>query len=197
MPSTVVHLALAGLLAAGLLGEWFSRRSLAVVLVVTVLPDLDAFVGLVVQGCVTVTEFGSSESDSVIFLTGYLKSDGFVCQDGPMKGVVVERDAKPVAYMEAGAYASFPRHPSLGLWKECHRSAGVQSTARTGLVRSRQTRDSQCCLTPLTVKRDESQLGGLSQNKGSNTAVQPARRGNRTHALTAWYPLWVNATEYY
>lgn len=48
MPSTVVHLALAGLIAAGLLGNAFSPRSLAVVFGAVVLVDLDVFVGLVV-----------------------------------------------------------------------------------------------------------------------------------------------------
>lgn len=43
MPSTVVHLAFAGLLAAALLGDHFDRRALAVVLVVVALPDLDSF----------------------------------------------------------------------------------------------------------------------------------------------------------
>lgn len=50
MPSTVVHLALAGLIAAGLLGEQFSGRTLAVVLGVVVLIDFDVFVGLVIAG---------------------------------------------------------------------------------------------------------------------------------------------------
>jgi hypothetical protein len=50
MPSTVVHVALAGLLAAGLLGSAFDRRALAVVAVVTILPDLDAFAGFVIPG---------------------------------------------------------------------------------------------------------------------------------------------------
>jgi hypothetical protein len=40
-------MAFAGLLAAALLGEYFDRRAVAVVLAVTALPDLDAFVGLV------------------------------------------------------------------------------------------------------------------------------------------------------
>lgn len=47
MPSTVVHLALAGLVAAALLGDAFDRRSLLVVFGVTALPDLDAFLALV------------------------------------------------------------------------------------------------------------------------------------------------------
>jgi hypothetical protein len=50
MPSTVVHLALAGLVAAGLLGTAFSRRSLAVVFAAVVFADLDAFLGMVVHG---------------------------------------------------------------------------------------------------------------------------------------------------
>jgi hypothetical protein len=50
MPSTVVHLAIGGIVAAALLGDEFDRRSVAVVLSVTAVPDLDTFVGLVVQG---------------------------------------------------------------------------------------------------------------------------------------------------
>ena len=44
MPSTIVHLALAGLIAAALLGDYFDRKSLAVVLVVVAIPDLDSFI---------------------------------------------------------------------------------------------------------------------------------------------------------
>jgi hypothetical protein len=43
MPSTVVHLAFAGLIAAALLGDDFDRRALVVVLVVVAVPDLDSF----------------------------------------------------------------------------------------------------------------------------------------------------------
>ncbi|ESP87775.1 metal-dependent hydrolase [Candidatus Halobonum tyrrellensis] len=51
MPSTLVHVALAGLFAAALLRERaFGRRSVAVVLLAATLPDLDAFASLVVGG---------------------------------------------------------------------------------------------------------------------------------------------------
>jgi hypothetical protein len=50
MPSTVVHLAIGGVVAAALLGVDFDRRTVAVVLAATAVPDLDTFVGLVVQG---------------------------------------------------------------------------------------------------------------------------------------------------
>lgn len=50
MPSTVVHLALATLLAAALLEEAFDARALAVVLAATAFPDLDTFLGLVAPG---------------------------------------------------------------------------------------------------------------------------------------------------
>ncbi|WP_336359796.1 metal-dependent hydrolase [Haladaptatus sp. ZSTT2] len=50
MPSTVVHVALAGLLAAGLLGDAFDKRSLAIVLGVTIIPDLDVFAGFFIAG---------------------------------------------------------------------------------------------------------------------------------------------------
>lgn len=47
MPSSLVHLAVAGLLAAALLGEAYDKRSLLVVLGVAVFPDLDSFIALV------------------------------------------------------------------------------------------------------------------------------------------------------
>ena len=50
MPSLVVHVALAGLLAAGLLGSAFDRRRLLVVLGAVVFADTDVFVGFVLQG---------------------------------------------------------------------------------------------------------------------------------------------------
>ncbi|MFB6201282.1 MAG: metal-dependent hydrolase [Halorhabdus sp.] len=50
MPSTVVHLALAGLIAAALLRESFGLRALAVIGALVVVPDLDAFAGLVIEG---------------------------------------------------------------------------------------------------------------------------------------------------
>ena len=51
MPSTLVHLALGGLLAAALLRESaFGRRTVGIVLVATVLPDLDSFVSPLLAG---------------------------------------------------------------------------------------------------------------------------------------------------
>jgi len=50
MPSTVVHLAIGGVVAAALLGPAFDRRSVAVVLAAAAVPDLDTFVGPFVQG---------------------------------------------------------------------------------------------------------------------------------------------------
>ncbi|MFB6082567.1 MAG: metal-dependent hydrolase [Halanaeroarchaeum sp.] len=50
MPSTLVHVAVGGLVAAGILGDAFDRRSLIVVLAFAAFPDLDTFVGLVVPG---------------------------------------------------------------------------------------------------------------------------------------------------
>ena len=47
MPSTVVHLAFAGMIAAALLGTAFDRRALLAVFAVTAIPDLDSFVALV------------------------------------------------------------------------------------------------------------------------------------------------------
>lgn len=50
MPSTVVHLAVGGLVAVALLREEFGWWSLGVVLAFAAIPDLDTFVGLVVPG---------------------------------------------------------------------------------------------------------------------------------------------------
>lgn len=50
MPSTVVHVALAGLLGAALLADEFDARAIAVVMAVAALPDLDTFVGLWIPG---------------------------------------------------------------------------------------------------------------------------------------------------
>ena len=50
MPSTVVHAGFALLLAAGLLGAYYDRRALAVLLVVLVLPEADSFLGILMDG---------------------------------------------------------------------------------------------------------------------------------------------------
>lgn len=49
MPSTVVHVAFALLVAAGVLGSAYDKRALVVVGTVAVLPDLDVFVSLVAE----------------------------------------------------------------------------------------------------------------------------------------------------
>ena len=46
MPSTLVHVAFGGMIAAALLGSVFDRRALLIVLAVTALPDLDSFIAL-------------------------------------------------------------------------------------------------------------------------------------------------------
>jgi len=47
MPSTIVHMAFAGMVAAGLLGTAFDRRSVLLVLAAIALIDLDAFIPLI------------------------------------------------------------------------------------------------------------------------------------------------------
>ncbi|MFW6448147.1 MAG: metal-dependent hydrolase [Halobacteriota archaeon] len=46
MPSTLVHLGLAALIATALLGDEFDGRALGIVLLVVALPDLDTVIGL-------------------------------------------------------------------------------------------------------------------------------------------------------
>lgn len=50
MPSSVVHASLAVLLAIGLLGRYYDRRALAVVLVVLLLPEVDTLLGYLMDG---------------------------------------------------------------------------------------------------------------------------------------------------
>lgn len=50
MPSTVVHVALAGLVGAALLAEHFDGKAVLVVMAATAFVDLDAFVGLWIVG---------------------------------------------------------------------------------------------------------------------------------------------------
>ena len=50
MPSTVVHVALAGLLGTALLADEFDARAVAVVMAAAILPDLDTFLGLWLPG---------------------------------------------------------------------------------------------------------------------------------------------------
>lgn len=50
MPSTVVHVGLGFVLAVGLLGRYYDRRTLAVVVGILLLPELDTATGLVLEG---------------------------------------------------------------------------------------------------------------------------------------------------
>lgn len=50
MPSTLVHVALAGLIGTALLADEFDVRAIAVVMAATAFVDLDVFVGLVLPG---------------------------------------------------------------------------------------------------------------------------------------------------
>ncbi|KAB1187755.1 MULTISPECIES: metal-dependent hydrolase [Haloferax] len=50
MPSTLVHVAVGGLLGAALLGRWFDSRAIFVVLAAAAVPDLDTFTSTVIPG---------------------------------------------------------------------------------------------------------------------------------------------------
>lgn len=50
MPSTVVHLGFAALIAAALLSDHYDRRALAIVLVIAAVPDIDTFLGFWMDG---------------------------------------------------------------------------------------------------------------------------------------------------
>ncbi|MBP1985754.1 metal-dependent hydrolase [Halolamina salifodinae] len=50
MPSTLVHVAIGGLVGAALLGDRFTPKAIAVVLVAAAVPDLDTFLAPVIAG---------------------------------------------------------------------------------------------------------------------------------------------------
>lgn len=50
MPSTVVHVALAGLLGIALLGDKFDTKAILIVMAATAIIDLDTFIGIYVPG---------------------------------------------------------------------------------------------------------------------------------------------------
>ncbi|RDZ63605.1 hypothetical protein C5B90_10740 [Haloferax sp. Atlit-12N] len=50
MPSTLVHVAVGGLVGAALLGRWFDARSVGVALVAAAVPDLDSFTSTLLPG---------------------------------------------------------------------------------------------------------------------------------------------------
>lgn len=50
MPSSVVHAALAFLVAVGLLGRFYDRRALVVLLGIVIFPEIDTFAGLFMDG---------------------------------------------------------------------------------------------------------------------------------------------------
>ena len=50
MPSSVVHAAFAFVLAVGLLGRFYDRRALALVLAIVLVPELDTALGWVMDG---------------------------------------------------------------------------------------------------------------------------------------------------
>lgn len=50
MPSTLVHVAVGGLVGAALLGDRFTPKAIAVVLVAAAVPDLDSFLAPVIAG---------------------------------------------------------------------------------------------------------------------------------------------------
>ena len=50
MPSTVVHVAVAGLIGVALLGKYFDTRAIVVVMAVTALIDLDTLLGIYISG---------------------------------------------------------------------------------------------------------------------------------------------------
>ena len=95
-------------------------------------------------------------------------------------------EVKPVAYMETGMHASFPKFLVIGRSRD-YRSTGVQSTARTGTARSRQTQNSQHCSPPLDSHSENAKWCGmrcgLSKNHSSNNGLQWPNSSVLRHVL--------------
>ena len=98
--------------------------------------------------------------------------------------------ANPAEYISTGNHASFPSHSD-----ECARSSsdpngsvsGVQSTTNSqqDLASGRQTQLPHVRSTPLTVKRDELDTGGLQSSHGSKTASRQASGSITLHVLAS------------
>jgi putative transposase len=88
-------------------------------------------------------------------------------------------EANPVAYTETGNHASFPS--SRGA-----RSTGVQSApGEQDLASGCQTCLSQFRAAPLTTKRGGGDMGGLTQNHGSNTGLRRPSGSITKHVLAS------------
>jgi membrane-bound metal-dependent hydrolase YbcI (DUF457 family) len=104
MPSLVIHLALAGLLAAALLGEELDARALAVVFVVTTIPDLDVFAGFVIAGghrSVLHNVWIPLLAAGLLWYDTRVRASSFVVGRWGLRGVAVSW-AAIVAYVVAG-----------------------------------------------------------------------------------------------
>jgi membrane-bound metal-dependent hydrolase YbcI (DUF457 family) len=78
MPSTVVHVAFAGLVGVGLLGERFDTRSILIVMGCSAVPDLDTVIGIVVPG----THRAALHNIWIVLLpTGFLLWDGLIREE--------------------------------------------------------------------------------------------------------------------
>lgn len=109
MPGTQVHLALAGMLAAALLGTAFDRKSVLVVLGATAFPDLDAFVSFVFAGghrTVLHTFFIPFGIGLVLWLDTSVRSESFIRERWGHWGVRVAWVAV-LSYAVAGIGADF------------------------------------------------------------------------------------------
>jgi hypothetical protein len=92
MPSTLVHVAVAGMLAAALLGPYYDRQAVLIVFALTAFPDLDSFVALVsVAGHRTVFHTFLIPVALAVLLAvdTRLREESFVRKQWGRRGVVV------------------------------------------------------------------------------------------------------------
>jgi len=103
VPSTVVHVAIGGIVAVGLLGRDFDRRSVLVVLGAAALPDLDTILGLWIQGGhrAVLHNFVLPAAVGLAVLVDARNPDGFVRGRYGRRGVHVAGVAL-VAFVAAG-----------------------------------------------------------------------------------------------
>jgi len=99
VPSTLVHVAIGGLVGAALLGDRFSTRAIAIVLVAAALPDLDSFL--------TFVPGAHRSALHSLFVPGLLAVglywDGYVAD----RSWLADRFGQDAGYVAAVALASF------------------------------------------------------------------------------------------
>lgn len=178
MPATTTHMALAGMLAAALLGSAFDRRAVAVVLAITALPDLDSFIALVsVAGHRTVlhTFVVPATLGTVLWVDVRLRERSFVRSRWGARGVRVAW-VSVLAYAVAGIgldLVSGGVNPLYPLHDQFYTLDGeIELSDQRGVVQTFVETDGGPIPAP--------EGGGTSQTVNYTTGIDPDPTGEKT-----------------